>query len=229
MKKNMIKKLTLWCVITVMLFAVVSFFGCNYGDGFISDYEWSEGSFSLEVTADRSDVRLGEEVTITATFRNLSGKNLNLYVYPLGPEISRIPGKQNARNAEFESSNIIFFYSEVRPSFNDFIGTNRDFKMPYYYGYRLAKDAIITRTETFTFIDNFNPIYCSCDFEELIRCPQCTEIYYAFESRRFQKKYNYIFFSISIFTSRNANAYTRVILYDYIQFNIITEGENLYE
>jgi len=58
--------------------AVSLFAGC--GTEWASDYEWSEHSFFFEVVANKTEARMGDEVVITATFKNLSGYNLRITV-----------------------------------------------------------------------------------------------------------------------------------------------------
>jgi len=79
-KTNTLKHITWLATIAmafVMLFAVFIGTGCTYWE---TDYEWSEDSFYFSVTADREYARLGDTVTITATFKNTSGRNLRIII-----------------------------------------------------------------------------------------------------------------------------------------------------
>jgi len=72
-KRKLFKKLTPILLVAVMLLAVFVNTGCTY---WVSDYQWSEDSFYFSIAADRQYTRVGEEVEMTATFKNLSGHNL---------------------------------------------------------------------------------------------------------------------------------------------------------
>ena len=52
---------------------VMPFSGCTRG---WKDYEYQEGDFSLEITVDKTEAAVGDVVEITATFKNLSGRDL---------------------------------------------------------------------------------------------------------------------------------------------------------
>ena len=57
-----------------LVFALLSLAGCATRGW--RNYEFQEGDFVLEVSVDRTIVSVGDTVEITATFKNLSGKNL---------------------------------------------------------------------------------------------------------------------------------------------------------
>ena len=46
------------------------FAGCS------SNYVYQEGDFSLEIEVDKTEAKIGDTITVTATFRNLTGKKL---------------------------------------------------------------------------------------------------------------------------------------------------------
>jgi len=56
----------------IMLFALAGLSGCRWE----RNYRWSESSFLFETTASKTDVRVGDTIELTSTFRNLSGRNL---------------------------------------------------------------------------------------------------------------------------------------------------------
>jgi len=65
--RSFIKRLAAIGIATVMLFTAFTVSGCS-----TRGYEWSEESFSLEIAADRDSAYLGEYVTLTITFENLT-------------------------------------------------------------------------------------------------------------------------------------------------------------
>ena len=67
----MIKKALALTFAVIILIGVSALSGC-----WQRNYRWNEDSFSFEVTADREYARIGDEVKVTTTFRNLSGRNL---------------------------------------------------------------------------------------------------------------------------------------------------------
>ncbi|MCL2861937.1 MAG: hypothetical protein FWE22_05970 [Firmicutes bacterium] len=48
--------------------------GCQYE----TNYQHSEKSFSFILASSASEIRIGEEIEFTATFKNLSGRNLRI-------------------------------------------------------------------------------------------------------------------------------------------------------
>jgi len=56
----------------VMLFSVVGMMGCS------NDYIFNEEDFRLTVSVDKTEARVGDIVTVTATLENLSGRNLRV-------------------------------------------------------------------------------------------------------------------------------------------------------
>jgi len=77
--KTIIKKAILLLCCVGLLFTTFSLVSCTRTE-WETDYEFSENSFSLEVVGNRTDVRVGDTVTVIATFRNLSGRNLRIWV-----------------------------------------------------------------------------------------------------------------------------------------------------
>jgi len=224
--KKIFKKLTLFYVIMVILFLTVSLSGCS--DGFVSDYEWSENSFSLEVTADRTDVRFGEEVTIITTFRNLSGRNLNLYVDATpGSAISWSP-YPNSETRDFTKYQIWQTFLNMSPWELCWYTNRRDYlytfaprfnfeasdRMEYFTRFRLEKDAVFKQQITIRFLYFWN-------------LPQN---WYQLQPTIIPHSLNYITSSMSRFyTSRIRSSYNKITLVEHIQFNIITEEETYYE
>ncbi|MCL2255350.1 MAG: hypothetical protein FWC11_00645 [Firmicutes bacterium] len=77
MKKRILKLILV--AILAMTFAV-PMVGC---DSYETGYAWSEDSFSLTVEASATEARIGDELEFTATFKNLSGRNLRVALrYP---------------------------------------------------------------------------------------------------------------------------------------------------
>jgi len=56
----------------IMLFSVVGMMGCG------NDYVFNEDDFRLTVSVDKTEARVGDIVTVTATLENLSGRNLRV-------------------------------------------------------------------------------------------------------------------------------------------------------
>ena len=69
MKKTITKILTLGVLIVM---SIGLFAGCG------GNYKYQESDFNLTVMVNRTEARVGEEVEITATFKNLSGKNIRV-------------------------------------------------------------------------------------------------------------------------------------------------------
>jgi len=69
-----LKKIGLVIVASIFIFAAFAVCGCRYS----RNYRWSEDSFSLEMSLSREYAREGDEITISTTFRNLSGRNLRV-------------------------------------------------------------------------------------------------------------------------------------------------------
>ena len=68
--KNLAIKTICLCVLVIMLFPFVA---CG-GD----DYEYKEGDFSLTVAVDKTEAAVGDTIEITATFKNLSGRDIRI-------------------------------------------------------------------------------------------------------------------------------------------------------
>jgi len=117
------KRLATVGMAVVMLFVVFISVGCTYWE---TDYEWNDDSFSLELSIDRCYARIGDEVILTATFRNLSGRNLLITV------LSR------PRQPNFEDA--IAFWPAVR------ITTH----IPTLQAIRLSSNAIVTMSYVMT-------------------------------------------------------------------------------
>ena len=207
--RKILSKITICIMAAVMLLVSVLFAGCT---NWISSYEWSEDSFSLQIVADRADVKLGEEITITVTFRNLSGRNLHVYVKSPPPHPwthNRRQGRQNGRNENFNSAALLLSHSDVAstlfeiPEYSIWGNPNLNQQMEYYRRYRLGKDLVIKKSLTFTFVE-------SCDIVKnndlKIAIP---------------KEYIYGIAHVSFFTSHNMRPTTRVLINNCIQFNII--------
>lgn len=72
--KSFIKRLGAIGVVLAMLFSMfIIGTGCTHWE---TDYEWGEDSFYFSVTANKEYARIDDEIEITATFKNLSGRNL---------------------------------------------------------------------------------------------------------------------------------------------------------
>jgi len=72
-----LKKIGLVIVASIFVFAAFAVGGCTRWE---TDYEWSENSFYFSAVANKTDVQVGDTVEITATFKNLSGRNLQVTV-----------------------------------------------------------------------------------------------------------------------------------------------------
>ena len=72
-----LKKIGLVIVASIFMFAAFVVGGCTRWE---TDYEWGENSFYFSAVANKTDVRVGDTVEITATFKNLSGRNLQVTV-----------------------------------------------------------------------------------------------------------------------------------------------------
>jgi len=222
----MIKKIISMGLALIMCLSI--FGGCS---DWVDDYEWSDDSFSLEVVVDNIEVLVGEEVTVTATFRNLSGRNLYVYIdQRLDPNVlwpQRRRGRQNRGDAEFGSYNILLSHSSSASTLFE-IPENSIWgnpyllqRMDYYNRYRLVKDAVIVRTKTFMFIDNSYLDYCTCGEKSASgKCPFLTQLS-SIPTTAIPKRLNYGTASVAFFTSRRMAPETRFLINKCIQFNII--------
>jgi len=120
-----VKKLIVLGVLFVMAF---SLFACT------KDYEYKEGDFSLTIEVDKTEVQVGDTVTVTATFKNLSGRDIPIRISPWKTSIK----------AQVEDLIYIELYDEngnYRVAEPDLGGT---------YGKRtIKKGAVIQYTEQF--------------------------------------------------------------------------------
>ena len=66
------KKFLVLGMVFVMLFSVAGMMGCG------NEYVFQEGDFRLTVTADRTEVRVGDAIEFTAKLENVSGRDITI-------------------------------------------------------------------------------------------------------------------------------------------------------
>lgn len=206
---NKLKRtIAVFAALTLLLAKSVMLFGCS---DWTSDYEWGENSFSLTIEVCSTEVRLGDEITITATFKNLSGRNLNLYMYvpDRSDVITPFVGHRTTRCAT---------QMRIFNTFNAFAPTTwgsthyKDGIMYYSYRYKFERDAEVVLSGVIKFVYDYYFWYTGIDGliptekQQIIIIPK-TLIYCAF--------------FISFYTSRNINLNTRVVLSNLLKFNIL--------
>ena len=73
MKK--IRKIVPLILVAIMMFSLLAFSGCG------EPYEFAEGDFELTIEVDRDTFALGENTTVTATLKNLSGRSHRIAIW----------------------------------------------------------------------------------------------------------------------------------------------------
>ena len=126
----MIKKII--CVGVILVMCLGLLVGCE------NDYVYKEGDFSLEITVDKTSVSVGDSVTVTAKFKNLSGRNIRVQMSH--PDYKKL-----------EDMILIGLFKE---------GAKQEFIVTSKGGPRrkitIKKDAVITQSMEFSIDDSLN-------------------------------------------------------------------------
>jgi len=73
MKKRLLSAIICLGVLVVMIFSLGA---CG------RNYEYKEEDFSLTITVDKTEAKVGDTITVTATLENLSGRNIHIRKKP---------------------------------------------------------------------------------------------------------------------------------------------------
>jgi len=174
-----------------MLFATTSLTGCFYRE-----------PFPLDIRTATRNVKFGEYITITATFRNRSGEDLYMFVQAdICP--TETPIGQIGEIRDFDEFR--FFYAFWGSNFRELLSQSTTIReMENYYKFRFRNGAVITKTITARFI--WTPfVRQPANWTDLLNIPQ--NFYYAV-------------FIVSFSTSRYISEESRVVIRNHIQFNV---------
>ena len=131
--KKTIKKLAVIVIAMVMLLGVLTIgMGCSGGD----DYVFAEGDFRLTLTADRTEVKMGEEIEFTFKLENLSGRDI----------LARTGNSMQISIALVSPEQTDFRVVNVRRGIQGCMSA-LDFRFrPNRYAFTIEKDSVVTHS-----------------------------------------------------------------------------------